>query len=87
MKNCGFSLAEILVTLAIIGVVASLTIPVIINNTQNQETVTKVRKMYSSLYQITEDLKREYGSLDNLPWGDYNDPQGAEAVMNIFAAK
>ncbi len=31
-KEKGFTLAEVLVTLAVIGVVASLTIPTLINN-------------------------------------------------------
>ncbi len=40
-----------LVTLAIIGVVAALTIPTLIQNTNNTATVAQVQKTYSALSQ------------------------------------
>ncbi len=45
----GFTLAEVLITLAIIGVVAALTIPTVIRNYQLRQTVTAVKKAYSQL--------------------------------------
>ena len=36
-RKCGFTLAEILVTLGIIGVVAALTAPALVNNTRNAQ--------------------------------------------------
>lgn len=47
----GFTLAEVLITLGIIGVVASLTLPAIIMNYQKKETVARLKKVYSILYQ------------------------------------
>lgn len=44
-----FTLAEVLITLAIIGVVAALTIPSVISNTQQQEFKTGLRKAVSVL--------------------------------------
>ena len=49
MKNRGFTLAEVLITLAIIGVVAALTIPSVIVNTQQQEFKTGLKKAVSVL--------------------------------------
>ena len=46
-----FTLAEVLITLAIIGVVAALTIPSVISNTQQQEFRTGLRKAVSVLNQ------------------------------------
>ena len=46
-----FTLAEVLITLAIIGVVAALTIPSVISNTQQQEFKTGLRKAVSVLNQ------------------------------------
>lgn len=40
----GFTLAEILLTLAIVGVVASLTIPAIVNHSSNKKFVTGLEK-------------------------------------------
>ncbi len=52
-KYCAFTLAEVLITLAIIGVVASLTIPTVVRNYKKQETVTKLKKVYSALSNTT----------------------------------
>lgn len=48
-KTHGFSLAETLVTLAIIAVVAGMTIPQLITGYQKQETATRLEKIYSTL--------------------------------------
>jgi len=47
--TAGFTLAEVLITLAIIGVVAALTIPSVISNSQQQEFKTGLRKAVSVL--------------------------------------
>ena len=49
MKKRGFTLAEVLITLAIIGVVAAIAIPSVISNTQQQEFKTGLRKAVSVL--------------------------------------
>ena len=45
LKKSAFTLAEVLITLGIIGVVAALTIPNIIKHYQNEVTVTKLQKL------------------------------------------
>lgn len=45
----GFTLSEILITLAIIGVVAALTIPALMKNTNQQEYKVAWKKEYSAL--------------------------------------
>ena len=50
MKN-GFTLAEVLITLGIIGVVCALTLPSLIEKHQKQVTITKLKKIYSVLSQ------------------------------------
>ncbi|MDO5437586.1 MAG: type II secretion system protein [bacterium] len=45
----GFTLAEVLITLAIIGVVAAVSIPSVISNSQQQEFKTGLRKAVSVL--------------------------------------
>ncbi len=45
----GFTLAKVLITLAIIGVVAAISIPSVISNSQQQEFKTGLRKAVSVL--------------------------------------
>ncbi len=64
--NFAFTLAEVLITLGIIGVVAALTIPTLISNYQKQEYVAKLKKTYSILTQAFLELTNEYGCNGNL---------------------
>lgn len=60
----GFTLAEVLITLGIIGVVASLTLPAIVQKQQEKATVTALKKFYSMLSQAYIQAKLEYGTVD-----------------------
>ena len=51
MSRKGFMLAEVLITLGIIGVVAAITIPILISNIQDKQNIVRWRKMYSQLNQ------------------------------------
>ncbi len=51
IQDKGFTLAEVLITLAIIGVVAAVAIPSVISNSQQQEFKTGLRKAVSVLNQ------------------------------------
>ena len=53
----GFTLAEVLITLGIIGVVAAMTMPALIANYQKKVLETKFKKAYSEISQATELLK------------------------------
>jgi prepilin-type N-terminal cleavage/methylation domain-containing protein len=43
-----FTLAEVLIVLAIIGIVAAITIPAMINSTQDNEYHTVLKKYFSA---------------------------------------
>lgn len=47
----GFTLAEVLVTLVILGVIAAMTIPAIVSNTRDAEYRSKAKKTFSILSQ------------------------------------
>lgn len=51
IKKFGFTLAEVLITLGIIGVVAAMTIPTLINTTNQAEFKTGIKKAVSVLNQ------------------------------------
>ena len=65
-----FTLAEVLITLAIIGVVAAMTIPTLIANYQEKATVAKLKKTYSILNQAYALARVDYGTVDQ--WGMVN---------------
>ena len=48
-KYKAFTLSEVLITLAIIGVVAAITIPTLIANYNEQDKIGKIRKNYTTL--------------------------------------
>ncbi len=61
----GFTLAEVLITLGIIGIVAALTMPNLINNYQKHITIVKLKKAYSLLSQVVEHAVADYGEIKN----------------------
>lgn len=61
----GFTLAEVLITLGVIGVVAVMTMPTLIQNHQKQETVTKLKKVYSLVNQAIKMSEAEYGDIEH----------------------
>ena len=78
MMKKGFTLAEVLITLVIIGVVASMTIPTLMNSTQGTEYKTGFKKAMSTLnqafslnYAITATLPGEDDYASNKGMLDY----------------
>jgi len=55
----GFTLAEVLITLGIIGVVAAMTIPTLITDITNREMEAKFKKAYSQLNQMAKSYAAE----------------------------
>ena len=51
MKKLAFTLAEVLVTLGIIGVVSAMTVPSLMQNYQRQSYVTQLHKSYNEISQ------------------------------------
>ena len=60
-----FTLAEVLITLGIIGVVAALTIPMVVENYQKKATVSKLKKFYTNMNQVLTRAKYDYGDINS----------------------
>lgn len=56
-----FTLAEVLITLGIIGVVAALTISALMKSTADEEYKSEFKKMYSELSNVANMLKSDNG--------------------------
>lgn len=61
----GFTLAEVLITLGIIGIVAAMTLPSLINDYRDKEIVTKVRKTYSDIYNTINHARTSDGNIND----------------------
>ena len=62
-RKTAFTLAEVLITLGIIGVVAALTLPSITQKIDKQITVSKLKKSYSTLQQIIKLSEKDNGEV------------------------
>lgn len=54
MKKNGFTLAEVLITLAIIGVVATMTLPALMTNTSEQQYKSAMKKAINTLTEAAQ---------------------------------
>ena len=61
LRKYAFTLSEVLVTLGIIGVVAAMTIPSMINKTHNKELHAQYKKVYAELNQISQLFMKDNG--------------------------
>lgn len=66
MKNSckGFTLAEVLITLGVIGVVATITMPTLIQKHREQVTVNKLLKAYSTVSNAYQMAVQENGDIN-----------------------
>ena len=60
----GFTLAEVLIVIGIIGVVAALTLPNLNHATGDKEKVTRVKKIYAALTDAVDRAQVIYGDFD-----------------------
>lgn len=66
MKKTAFTLAEVLITLGIIGIIAALTLPVLTNRIQGQTYKTGLEKQYSVLSNALQRYNNEQGFVSKL---------------------
>lgn len=82
-RYIAFTLAEVLITLGIIGIIASITIPTVIQKTQDYAIVSEAKKAYSILSQAYTLAVKDKGTPDT--WGLSADSTGATNIMNALA--
>ena len=89
-RKSAFTLAEVLITLGIIGVVAAMTLPALIQNYQKQVMLSQLKKNYAILTQAVSMLKAEYDNVNpnQMPfvtsyWG-HNKVFGTAAFVEVF---
>jgi len=79
-KN-GFTLAEVLITLGIIGVVAALTIPTLMANYQKVQEVAGLKKAYAEVTEALKLMANDHGCPDNLASTGAFGPESLEGTF------
>ena len=82
-RKLGFTLAEVLITLAIIGTVAAMTIPTLMTNTNKMEFKTGFKKILSTTNQaITMSVALNY--IDFADTTDVTSTNPTQSILGIF---
>ena len=67
-KKIGFTIAEVLITLGIIGIVAAMTMPMIINKAERMILAQQFKKMYANLQNTVNLVQAEWGAPYECYW-------------------
>lgn len=84
MKKIAFTLAEVLITLGIIGVVAAMTMPVLIQNQREKVVVTQLKKVQSVFSQAFLMAVEVNGMAEDWDIGTEDSSAGAQKLYNIM---
>ena len=89
-RKIAFTLAEVLITLGIIGVVAAMTLPTLIQNHQKRSLEVATQKFYSTMSQAVKKYMADEGvdDLRNTPlasdnYEDYDSPETIASIRNF----
>ena len=81
-RRVAFTLAEVLITLGIIGVVAALTLPSVIQKYNGRILVNKFKKMYSTYCQAYQRAMIDNGGGSYKDWA--KDAQEVKAILSTY---
>ena len=89
-KKAAFTLAETIITLGVIGIVAAITIPLLINTYRRIAYPAQLKTIYSKLLVVQKTLNEEYGTPDT--WRFYQYTDGGEdnytlEIINRYATQ
>ena len=79
-----FTLAEVLVTLGIIGVVSAMTVPTLMQNHQRKTYVTQLHKVYNQAQQALLQYQTDKNAVDLNEAGLSNTASQVEFIKNYF---
>lgn len=83
-QKLGFTLVEVLITLGIIGIVAAMTIPVLITNYQKKTTATRVKKAYSELLQAIKLSENDNESMESWNVGETSSIENTKKYVEKY---
>ena len=87
LRRAAFTLAEVLITLGIIGVVAALTMPSLIQRYKDQVLIAQSKKSYSNFMNVLNRMLADTGSVDYssiFAYGDGKKEDVAKAIASYY---
>ena len=82
---CGaFTLAEVLITLGIIGVVAAMTMPSLIQNYKRQQATARIKKFVSVINQALISAENDLGAREDWVIGEMDNSDSAYNFLNTY---
>ena len=84
-KKAAFTLAEVLITLGIIGIVAAMTIPGLVGKYKDKVMITQTKKTYATVLSVLDKLKYEMGASDYV--GVFQQDKTEKENANLFFSK
>ena len=83
-RKAAFTLAEVLITLGIIGVVAAMTLPTLVGNYKNKELSTRAKKTYSLISQALQKYQSDNGTVGDIT-GLFDTSKNSADVTTAFS--
>ena len=87
MKTKAFTLAEVLITLGIIGIVAAITLPVLVSNYKKKIVETRLKRFYSVANNALVTSQSENESWDFWYFNSSVDPSGTKDWYDKYLAE
>jgi len=82
--NKGFTLAETLIALVVVGIVAAVTVPTLVARYQKDQTLTQLKRGYSALAQTTNRAIADNGPIATWEFGGGDSGNAAIAFLNKY---
>ncbi len=80
----GFTLAETLITLVIVGIIAALTVPSLINRVQTEQTISQLNSTYTVFSQALKMAELHNGKVDTWDIGTQDTSAGAKKLYDYI---
>lgn len=81
MNKKAFTLAEVLITLGIIGVVAALTMPILVNKYRKIVIANQFKKSYSILQNVIVRAQKDHGTFGE--WSCFSASHGGKLFLDV----
>lgn len=84
MKKFGFTLAEVLITLGVIGIITATTIPTFVANAQNKANAAKLSATITTLETAFSNMMTDEGTSDIYEIINYENNGGIDKLVNFL---